>query len=216
MRKGIMTTASAILITAAVLAACPRRALCSDGPGRAAWLAGMTWDVGIPAGDTRDFLTEPSYLGLGVSFGRSVPSPSARLYTGITWQWNPFLEDSRESLSVPDFDVTGDHSRRIWLSPFLAEMGYDYTWKAGPRRAKFFWRLGAGVYYIRKKVEAGITGYEETDWQVGVSPEAGLRVPLLFGLEAGVSARYHFILDTGVLDDQAYLTFRFGMYRLMF
>lgn len=216
MRNRVITIIGLFALTAWAGAA--RAADAGSGPDRdRRWSVYMTWEPGIPMGETEDFIAKESLLGTGIYLGTRIRSTG--LHAGLSWHWNPFQDDVREPISLPHFDVSGDQSRRIYASPVLADIRYEWTVEAGPRELRPFVGLGAGGYYVKKKVEIGIGGYDETNWHAGLSPAAGIRVPLEFlywRIGGIVEVRYHYIFEAGDGTEHSYLAGGIGVYAVLF
>lgn len=169
----------------------------------------VSYAAGLPRGDTRDFLDESSFRGAGADAGMYLGR--AGLHIGLSWQWNLFHGSTRTYVSLPGFDASGDQSRRLHISPLLAEIGYDWTVQTGPLALQPFLRMGVGAYYVSKEIDFGVTRFEKNWWRGGFSPCAGVHIPLYRRFRGAASLRYHHVLDSDDDTGHAYFSVKVGL-----
>jgi len=208
MEHRFRTTTGAVVI-AAVLAICGAARAQDISRDEKYGVVHLTWDMGVTTGETADFLANESFRGFGVNIGRHLLE--SELYLGLSWHWNLFHENVSELISLPDYDVSGDQWRRVWFSPVLAEIGYAWVFQTGPLALHPFARLGIGGYRFRKKVEIGITRYDEEQWHIVVSPALGIQVPLYRRIRGVMDMRYHYLFEAGDETEQSYFSIGFGL-----
>jgi hypothetical protein len=182
--------------------------------GRRKLLVGAAWNAVLPSGDTRNFIADWSPYALSVSVGTYLGS--RRAYAGLSLSWAALQEDSREHIFLPAFDAGGDQSRRFVFTPVLAEVGYEWLADSGLVDLIPYVRLGAGGYRVVKKVELGITDYEDKGWHAGISPGTGLRLPLFWSLEGNAAVRFHYIFDSGDGSGLSYFSIGVGLVSSVF
>jgi outer membrane protein W len=165
---------------------------------------GMTYDVSIPTDNTADYISGVQWRGMGME-GRWYTSKNTSL--GFAWDWNVFQEVVLETVDIENRSITGNQVRNINAFPFLLT-GHYYL-KGGSFVQPFF-GLGAGVYFVKKKLDVGIYGFEEDTWQWGLAPEVGLLFPMDMGFNLMLKLRYNYAFDSGNGDALSYLGINVG------
>jgi len=166
---------------------------------------GMTYDVSIPTGDTEKFTSGVQWRGFGLE-GRWYTSKNITL--GFAWDWSVFHETSLETAELESgAAVTGNQNRTINSFPFLFT-GHYYL-KGGSFVQPYF-GLGAGVYFNKKRLDVGIYGFEEDNWQFGVAPEVGFLFPMDLGFNLLLKLKYNYAFESGDAAAVSYLGINVG------
>ena len=169
----------------------------------------ISYNVGIPTGDTRDYISEGSFRGLEIE-GRRFINPN--LSWSLSWQWNTFNEALNGTFEIPNGHITGNQHRILYSWPFLAKAHYYFGRPTiGGGDAVPFVGLGAGAYWIRESLEMGVLAIEETNWHFGFSPEAGVLIPTAGANEMILSAGYHYAFESGGRGPHSYWTIKLGV-----
>jgi hypothetical protein len=170
----------------------------------------ITYDIAHPTGDTEDYLSKTSLRGIGLGVGKFLLSE--RLCVGISWHWSTFQETSRATIALDEgVAVSGDQVRRIYSSPILAQVAYHAPplrryWNIEP-----FVEFGVGAYYIHKRLDVGITQYEEKHWHAGFVPGAGLCIPAYAKIDCRLDIGYNYIFKAGGDTAHSYLEVGLGL-----
>lgn len=191
-----MRTAHTPRLTAVVLAVALPAA-----PAHAQYYLGATYAPGVAIGDTRDFAGSGSWIGFSID-GRKVWRESVML--GFTAGVNEFYQNTTETVQLQSGAVSGGQYRHLLQFPLL--LAANWFPRLAPsdaaprdmRRVQPFIGTGIGAYYVRQRFEIGTTAAQESNWQFGVAPEAGLAVPMGGGGSfATLVARYHLPVGGG-------------------
>jgi opacity protein-like surface antigen len=165
---------------------------------------GMTYDVSIPTGDTEKLISGVQWRGFAME-GRWYTSKNTSL--GFAWHWNVFQETVLTTVNVDNKAVTGNQVRNINAFPFL--MTGHFYFKGGSF-AQPYLGLGAGVYFVKRRLDIGIYTLDEDKWQFGVSPEVGLLFPVDLGFNLMLRAKYHYAFETSSADAVTYFSVNVG------
>jgi outer membrane protein W len=165
---------------------------------------GMTYDVSIPTGDTEELISGVQWRGMGLE-GRWYTSKNTSL--GFSWDWNVFQETVLTTVNEGNVAVTGNQVRNINAFPFL--MTASYYLKGGSFAQPYF-GLGAGVYFIKKRLDIGIYSLDEDKWQFGIAPEVGLLFPVDFGFNLMLKLRYNYAFETSTTKSVSYIGINVG------
>jgi len=192
----------------------------SSGDARAQdWWWGITYQMSasssLPGGSGSDvaFVQDFSFRGVGIE-ARYLPRSGSKYSFGFSGSWNALNETSefgtdRNTIMLPNAEITGTQLRYFNAAPVLANAAY-YFGKPGDIRP--YVSLNAGVYYIERQVDIGVTSVAAEDWHFGWAPEAGLVIP--FGnpsLALLAEVRYNWAFSAGGTGDQRYWSLNLGV-----
>jgi len=168
-------------------------------------LFGLTYDVSIPLGDTKEALgSSPQWRGIGME-GRWYLNKSTSL--GFAWDWNVFHHVVLETAQFNYGAATGYQNRTLNAFPLLAT-GHYYL--KGSSTVQPYFGLGAGVYYVKRKFDLGILSTETNAWQFGFAPEIGFLFPMDMGFNLLLKLRYHYALESGDNNAVSYIGINVG------
>ena len=165
---------------------------------------GMTYDVSIPTGDTEKYVSGVQWRGFGLE-GRWYTSKNITL--GFAWDWNVFHESSLETAELETGAVTGNQNRTINAFPFLFTA--HYYLKGGSFVQPYF-GIGAGTYFVKKRLDVGIFTLEKEKWHFGVAPEIGFLFPMDLGFNILVKLKYNYAFESGDAEAHSYLGINVG------
>ena len=157
-------------------------------------LFGISWNVGLPMGKTKDFIDKTSYSG--VSFeGRTWLN--REIAVGGMFGWNIFDLVSRDPIEIdrPDIGgtITGTQERWINAFPIMVSGYYHFS------RGDIVPYIGAnvGVYHILQRFAIGTLAFETRNWHFGVAPEAGVMLAIGRTTYIMATARYNYAFASG-------------------
>jgi len=167
-------------------------------------IAGMTYQVSIPTGDTKDFMDKASFVGFGVDARRFF---SRRFSLGISFQWNTFRNEIRDEGLPSRPEQTIEHNRDLSAYPLLLT-AHGYLGKS----EKFFPYLGVGIGTIRLHMRADATTqvWKQDSWHWGITPEVGFLYKIGFDIGLLASLKYNVALKTSKVDAQSFATISVG------
>ena len=183
------------------------------------WWWGITYEMSatssLPTNSDSDvnFIEDYSFRGLGIE-ARYVPSRDANYSFGFNMGWNVLNEKNefgteRNTISLPNADITGTQLRYFNTVPLLANASYYFGSRGGIRP---YVGVNAGTYYIERRVDIGVVGIVEDNWHFGWAPEVGLVVPLGRPEVALLTTiRYNWAFSAGGTGDQKFWGFSIGI-----
>ena len=141
------------------------------------WWWGITYEMSatssLPTNSDSDvnFIEDYSFRGLGIE-ARYVPSRDANYSFGFNVGWNVLNEknefgEERNTISLPNADITGTQLRYFNTVPLLANASYYFGSRGGIRP---YVGVNAGTYYIERRVDIGVVGIVEDNWHFGWAP----------------------------------------------
>jgi hypothetical protein len=136
------------------------------------WYGAFTYSVSLPAGDTKTFVDEISWRGIGLDYRYVIDrSYSVGLFLG----WNIFYQRTEKTTEVENGAITGTSDRYLNAFPIMANIHYYF----GDRKSfRPYIGLNAGGYIMTQRFEISIFAWQEDQWQWGVAPEAGVIIPV--------------------------------------
>lgn len=173
-------------------------------PAGAQYFAGLSYTAGIATGETRDFVNNTSWKGFTFEARRAVRDGFA---AGVVLGTNVFESDAPALVPSSQGPVTEAGLHKLFYS--MALVAAD--WFGGDRDSPVrpFGGVGAGVYYVDQKVEAGATTTETTNWHLGFAPEAGVAVRLTPQSHATLIVRYNYPVRGGQYVDDDVHSYQF-------
>jgi hypothetical protein len=183
--------------------------LCLSAPALAATgIGGFTYDIALPTGDTKDYADNTSFRGFGVE-ARWFRSKHTAI--GFTWHWNVFHQQLTGTYEVDNGRVTGHQFHRIYSSPVLLTYYLQWGDAKYSKGTLYYVGLGAGAYWMEKRLEVGTGIHQTTNWHVGLCPELGFYYGLSFNAYLNISARYNYAFRSGQSTSQSYFCMCLGI-----
>ena len=164
-------------------------------PQKQQWYGAFTYSVSIPTGDTKEFIDEVSWRGVGLDYRYTI---NHEMTVGLFFGWNVLYERTEEVIDLgtnPPGAISGTQLRTINAFPIMVNAHYYF----GERKSiRPYVGLSAGGYYMLQSYEIGIFLWENDQWQWGIAPEAGVVIPVErdFGLILNGKYNYAFTGET--------------------
>lgn len=152
----------------------------------------LTYDVGIPFGDTKEFTDKVSWRGMGLDVDRFVSDNAA---IGLSFAWSTFFEKESDSYYERDrLLIHGTQQRYINNIPLLARFSYYMD----AELLEPFVSLGVGTVWQEARREIGLWAFSDSYWQFALAPEIGVVLPVNFSyVTAKVRYTHGFQTDGG-------------------
>jgi hypothetical protein len=147
--------------------------------------------LSIPTGDTRRFITTPSWLGLT---WEGVWAVGRRNAVGVALGVHDFNDASSGTTNYSWGAATGDQTRNLMVTSLMAT-GRWYPLAERTRRLHL--GLEGGVLYSEETYQLGGSRTVRGAGHLAVAPEAGWQFPIVHGVDGVVSARYTFPTHRG-------------------
>jgi len=148
------------------------------------WYGIATWQISFPAGDTKDFVDEVSYRGFGMEFRKALNPGST---VGILGGWNVFHQRTSELIEFENGAASGSQDRYINSFPIMLGFHRYFGERGGTRP---YVGLNGGGFVLIQTLRLGTAEIEEDSWEWGLTPEAGVVVPMQYGAAFIANARY--------------------------
>ncbi len=164
------------------------------------------WNIGVPTGETSDFLSEPSFRGLSIE-GRGFVTNNIAVGGMAGWQtfYQNYGEVSEEFGTTGI--ITGNKRRYLNAIPLMATLNYYFK----PGVVMPYFGVGLGTYYIESRDNLGIYYVQDDAWHFGIVPEVGIAIP--FGVSsagANVNIKYNMAVKTNNTPGYSWLTIGIG------
>jgi hypothetical protein len=168
-------------------------------------LFALTYNMGLPLGETADYIGKYSFRGFGME-GRGFVSDNISL--GGSFSWNVFFEERlNETFTQGTESLTSDQFRYINAYPinFMAHY-YFGTYES---EVRFHAGLGVGAHKINRRTEFGTYALEHNYWHFGMTPDVGVLVPMNYRSNLLISVRYNYAFEAKSVA-YSYLGFNIG------
>ena len=132
----------------------------------------MTYDVGIPFSDTKEFTKQASWRGLSLDFDRFVGD---NLAIGMGFSWSTFVEKEADSYyEMERILIHGTQVRYINNIPLMARI----SWYQPLDVLETYFTLGVGTAWQEPRREIGLWSFSDSYWQFALAPELGILFPV--------------------------------------
>jgi hypothetical protein len=136
------------------------------------WFGALTYSVSIPSGDTKTFVDEISWRGVGLDYRYLI---DRKYSVGLFFGWNVFYQRTNKTTEIENGAVTGTSDRYLNFFPIMANIHYYF----GERKSvRPYVGLNAGGYYVNQRFAIGVFLWEDDSWQWAIAPEAGVAIPV--------------------------------------
>lgn len=166
----------------------------------------ITYNMGLPVSDTKDFTNAYSWRGMGLEFRKfTKPNMSA----GISLGWNVFHEEVNGTIEIAEGrgHATGNQDRTINAFPLMVGLQVYGGEEGGTR--PYFGIYGPG-YYVEQRLDIGVFSFQDDGWNWGLAPEVGFLVPLQSGANMLLNVRYNYAFEADGRGPYTYLGFNIG------
>jgi hypothetical protein len=174
------------------------------------WWWQFSYNMGTTAGDTRDYIDQFSFRGVGFQ-GRKMMDFQNTWSLGFDLSWQVFNQENTGTTVLDETNrtaLTGTAFKYINAFPLLANAHY-YFGGDGRGSTLGFVGLNAGLYYIEQRTEAGLFAITNDNWHFGGAPEVGIAMPAGRTVLTG-TVRYNWTAEAGGTDYQ-FWTFMVGI-----
>ena len=154
------------------------------------WYGAATYQVSFPTGDTKDFISDPSWRGFGLDFRYAVKK---EMTVGFVTGWNIFYEQVQGTTQLetkPPGAITALTNRYINFVPVMLNAHY-YMGERGKYRP--YIGLCAGGYYVSQEFQIGIADVTTDSWEWGIAPELGVVIPVDRTWGILIAGKYNFL-----------------------
>ena len=176
---GRMKTIRTIAL-AALVVACTQTAVRAQD-----WFGMATWNVSIPAEDTKKFVNETSFAGFGLEFRKEF---KPRTTVGILGSWEVFHERTSGTIDLGHGSITGSQDHYINSFPIMLSL-HRYFGATGATQP--YIGVAAGGFVLIQTLRVGLSEIEDDTWEWGGAPEVGIIMPLDRGSAFVVNGRYN-------------------------
>jgi len=157
-------------------------------------MSGLSYNMGMTTGDTRDFVQDYSWRGFGFEV-RSFRGDNFSV--GGSFSWNIFDEKTSEIIEIQNGNGALSGTQIRYINSFPLMLNAHYYFGNPSSRAQPYIGLNAGTYYITQRLEIGVYAFEENNWHFGLAPEIGLMFPTYSGSIFFINARYNYAFKAG-------------------
>lgn len=176
------------------------------------WYGIISYQIGFPSGDTKDFVDATSFRGFGMGFRKTLDSYTT---VGFTLDWNVFYERTRETVQLETENpgaITGVQDRYLNSFPIMLNI---HRYFAVGKNNKMFVGLNGGGYLMTQRMGIGIFEFQNDEWEWGIAPEAGVIVPISLNASLVLTGRYNYAftgeLPTGAEVNHQYWNIGIGI-----
>lgn len=146
------------------------------------------YSMGLPMGDTKDYINPASFRGATIEFEKLV---NPNIGVGFLVGWNTFYEaKDRATQPLPsgNGEITSNEYRYLNAIPLQATGKYYFADDDAVVRP--FVGLAAGTYYMEQRRDNGLFSDSDKGWTFSMAPKVGVLVPVNYRTSLAVSVDY--------------------------
>ncbi len=165
---------------------------------------GMTYNTGLPLGESAE-LTKPfSWRGAGMEGRWDVGSD---FYLGFSSSWSTFYESRSGTFTKDTRTVTGTQYRYLNVLPqmFTAFKHFESSGTVTP-----YIGTGVGATYAIQEIQMGLWLVDEYNWHFGLAPEVGILFNGYSTTSFMLSVRYNYAFKVSDAPAVSFLNFNIG------
>ena len=164
----------------------------------------LTYSVGVPMGDLKDYIGQTSFRGANMEFYWHV---KPTLDAGMEVGWNVFYEKKdRATYTQGTESINGVQYRYTNAVPLIAGL----RWRKSGDKIDPYLGIGIGASSVNRSTDFGLYRIYTNTWQFCVRPEAGLIYHLGGGTGLTLGAKYYANMGNDELDAQSYVAIQAG------
>lgn len=165
-----------------------------------------TYNIGVATGNTSDFIDAPSFKGGSFEYRQMF---TEKFSGGVSIAYQRFYEDKGKQLvHYNGHDIYG--TQYNWQHSLPVMITGHYYPKGLNNKISPYVGFGVGASREVSEVNVGSVGFEESEWQLGLTPEVGAIVELSNRLRLTVAAQYKASFEVSDIESQSNLGFKFG------
>jgi len=151
-------------------------------------IMGISYDMSVPSGELRDFISATSFMGFSAE-GRVYVDKNKTV--GLTIGWTRFIETSGEPLFIDGTWYYEPQERSAYIMPFL--LNFHYYLEVS-KKTSLYAGLNGGFYYIVQKFKITNEKLLNNTLHLGIVPEVGVIQTWSSGIKGIFGARYNYVL----------------------
>lgn len=166
----------------------------------------ISYVLSVPTAGTHDFLSNVSFLGLGIEGGNYLTD---NFNLGVSLRWVRYSQNNgRQTVTTDNGAITGEQQKAINMFPLMAKARYETSQEGTVP----YIALGVGALYGQRYNNVGSFSSNQYGWQFGLAPEIGLFQDKLLGQTgAAVAVRYDAGFGTDAMPAYSALSFSIGL-----
>jgi opacity protein-like surface antigen len=172
----------------------------------------LHYDVGFGFGSTHDYISKPSFRGLGFDYKKMV---NGNVGIGLAVGWQTFYEHKDKQT----FDYTAADGSSVqyngvqyrYLNAFPVHITTDYYFGENGKEIRPFVGLGVGTMFSERKTNMGNWSATENSWQFSLQPEVGLLYQVQSSAAFFFAGKYTMPFKNNTFDSQPYLALNVGV-----
>lgn len=166
----------------------------------------LHYAAGFPTGDLSDYISEPSFRGVGISY-HYLLTPSVGL--GLEAGMQTFYE-RKEYATYQEGTASwsGIQYRYTNSFPIMASVAYFLM----PEQAlNPYASLGIGTIYNNRDTDLGLYRTEQDSWHFSLRPEVGVIYSFSPRFGVKLAGKYYHTFETSELGPQSFLSVNVGL-----
>ena len=166
----------------------------------------VSYDVSIPSGTTREFISTSSPVGFGLEAQKML---DRHMTFGISFHWNMFSSDQTQWISDQSNPAARVTNRSMDSFPVQVGLHY-YLFEDADDFRPYFGVNGGTFFIIQRQIVDGLK-MTKKNWHLGVSPDFGFLLKFRYDIYFTVTARYYYAFKKPGETAQTYWSVLLGL-----
>jgi hypothetical protein len=165
----------------------------------------VQYSMGFATGDTKSFISTPSFRGATIEYRNLVTS---NISVGADVGWNVFYERrASDTYTNGTVSLSGVQYRYVNAVPIFIAL--DYQLKPGEKINPFV-GLGIGTLFTRRNTDMNLYTIQDNVWAFALRPEFGLLYNASSALDLIIAGKYNYGFGAQGMAAQSYFALNVG------
>ena len=165
----------------------------------------MNYSTAAPLGETGDYIDKFSWRGINIEGQWML---TTNISAGYNFGWNVFNQKITGEFTNDTKTLYGTQLRYLNSFPMMVEGRY-HIGETDTSTTPYV-GVGLGTIYTEKRTEMGIFASTTDAWQFGITPAAGVLIPVGFSSMINIGVKYNYALKSSDLMANSFLTINLG------
>ena len=174
-------------------------------PLHAQQIFGLTYDICVPILDTKEHVSNISFVGFGLDARQMM---NEKVSFGVTFHWNSFKDDRLEKVDTGEGSFIAIDDRTLESFPILLSSHFYFFGEMDNFRP--YIGTNVGTYFIIQRSNVDGIRRVYKNWHLGLAPDVGFMIKFMRDVHIMLTLRFNYAAPTGGSPAQTYWSVLFG------
>jgi hypothetical protein len=165
-------------------------------------IMGLSYNISLPQGDTREFIDNTSYAGFGIEGRQFI---NEQISIGLSFSWSKFRQELKQ--------ISGNTVilEENLLDSFPLIFNASYYMFDEPAGFRPYAGFNAGVYFINARRISTQRSFQDKSLYFGVAPEIGFFAEMFYDINMLIFMRYNYTIKFSGAGNYPYISLHFTL-----